>query len=42
VDRGKRWRKGVGGCVYCKYCIYMYINEKVIPFETMSEKGEGA
>jgi hypothetical protein len=24
----RRWGKGVGGWILCKYCVHMYINEK--------------
>jgi hypothetical protein len=27
--------KGVGGWIQYKYCIYMYVNAKMIPVETV-------
>jgi hypothetical protein len=34
------WVKGVGGLIKCKYCIRMYVNEKMRPVETISGRGE--
>jgi hypothetical protein len=30
-----------GGWIYCKYCVYMYVNEKIIPVETIPGMAEG-
>jgi hypothetical protein len=37
----ERWRgKGVGGVIWCKHCVHMYVNVKVIPVETVPGMGE--
>jgi hypothetical protein len=28
--KGRWWGKGVGGCIWCKYHIHMYVNAKMI------------
>jgi hypothetical protein len=38
----ERWQgKGVGGGIWCKICVRMYINEKLISVETVPEIGGG-
>jgi hypothetical protein len=42
VGEGRRWRKGIGRQIWCKYCVHMYVNGKMIPIETipgMEEEG---
>jgi hypothetical protein len=34
------WGKGVGGWIWCKYCVYMYVNGKMRPVETFQELEE--
>jgi hypothetical protein len=34
------WSKGVEGLIWCKYCVHMYVNGKMIPVETIPEMGE--
>jgi hypothetical protein len=29
------WGKGVGGWIWCKYCVHMYVNVKMRPVETV-------
>jgi hypothetical protein len=37
---GRRmWKKGVGGQIWCKYCIYMYVNGRMKTIETIPEMG---
>jgi hypothetical protein len=41
---GGRWQgKGVGGWIWCKKCVHMNVNEKIIPVEALpgSEGGGG-
>jgi hypothetical protein len=33
--------KGVGGRIWCKYCVHMYVNTKMIPVETILGMGLG-
>jgi hypothetical protein len=33
--KGKRWGKGVGGCIWCKYCVHIYVNGKMKPVQTI-------
>jgi hypothetical protein len=40
VGGARRWKKGEGGRRWCKYCVHMYVNGKMIPFETIPEMGE--
>jgi hypothetical protein len=35
----ERGGKGVGGRIWCKYFIHIYVIEKLIPFETISGMG---
>jgi hypothetical protein len=35
-----RWRKGVGGQIWCKYCVHRYENGKMRPVETIPGTGE--
>jgi hypothetical protein len=32
--------KGVGGLMWCKYCVHMYVNGKMRPVETIPGLGE--
>jgi hypothetical protein len=41
VWRGRRWRKDVGGQIWCKYCVHMYVNGKLIPVKTLLWMGRG-
>jgi hypothetical protein len=34
-------RKGVGGSIWCKCCVHMYVNAKMIPVETVPGSGGG-
>jgi hypothetical protein len=34
------WGKGTGGRIWCKYCVYMYVNGKMRPVETIPGMGE--
>jgi hypothetical protein len=34
-------RKGIGGCIPCKYCRHLNINAKMICIETIPGIGEG-
>jgi hypothetical protein len=38
---GRRWGKGVGVWIYCKYCVHMYVNGKMGPVETIPGMGGG-
>jgi hypothetical protein len=46
VGGERRWRKGMGGWMWCKYCAHMYANGKMVPVETVpwmvcgGDKGE--
>jgi hypothetical protein len=31
--------KGIGRCIWCKYCIHEYVNDKMIPVETIPGVG---
>jgi hypothetical protein len=33
--------KYLGGWIWCKYCIYIYVNAKMIPVETILGIGGG-
>jgi hypothetical protein len=35
----RRWGKGVGGGIWCKYCVHMYENAKMRPVETIPGMG---
>jgi hypothetical protein len=35
------WEEGVGRCIWCKYCVHVYVNVKMIPVETVPGMGEG-
>jgi hypothetical protein len=35
------WGKGVGGQIWCKYGIHMYVNGKTKPVETIPGVGWG-
>jgi hypothetical protein len=35
VGGGRRWGKDVGGGIWCKYCVYMYVNGKMKSVETI-------
>jgi hypothetical protein len=41
VGGGRRWGKAVGGLIWCKYCVHMYVNGKMIPVETIPGMREG-
>jgi hypothetical protein len=38
---GRILGKGVTGCIWCKYYIYMYVNGKMRPVKTIPGMGEG-
>jgi hypothetical protein len=38
---GRRWGKGVEGRMWCKYCVHMYVNGKMISAETLAGMGRG-
>jgi hypothetical protein len=38
---GRMWVKGVGGRIWYKYCVYMYVNGKMRPVETIPGMGGG-
>jgi hypothetical protein len=40
VGEGRRWGKGVGGKIMCKYCVHMYVNGKMMPVKLFQEWGE--
>jgi hypothetical protein len=43
LGEGRMWEKDVGGWIWCKYYVHMYVNRKMIPVETvprMREAGE--
>jgi hypothetical protein len=33
--------KGVGGWIWCKYCVHLYVNGKMRHVETVPGMGEG-
>jgi hypothetical protein len=33
------WRKGVAGWIWYKYCVHIYVNGKMIPFESIPGMG---
>jgi hypothetical protein len=35
VGGGMFWGKGIGRWIWCKKCIHMYVNAKMIPAETI-------
>jgi hypothetical protein len=35
VGSGKKWGKGEGGWICCKYCVHMYVNGEMRPVETI-------
>jgi hypothetical protein len=37
----RRWRSGKGQQIWCKYCVHMYVNGKMIPVETIPGMGGG-
>jgi hypothetical protein len=37
-EGGYNW-KGIGGWIWCKYSVCIYVNGKMRPFETIPEKG---
>jgi hypothetical protein len=37
--KGRWWGKGRGECIWCKYCVYMYVNGKMIPMKLFQEWG---
>jgi hypothetical protein len=39
VGGGRRWGNGEGGRIWCKYCVHMYVNGKMISVETISGMG---
>jgi hypothetical protein len=44
VGGGRMRGEGMGGGIWCKYCVHMYINGKMRPVETapgMVGKGKG-
>jgi hypothetical protein len=41
VEGGKWLRKGVGGRIWCKYCVHIYVNGKMIPTETIPRMARG-
>jgi hypothetical protein len=41
VGRERMWWKGVGGWIWCKYCVHMYVNGEMRPIETLPGMGEG-
>jgi hypothetical protein len=42
VEGSRRWGKGVGGLIQCKYCANMYVNGKMRPVEMIPGMGGGA
>jgi hypothetical protein len=36
---GRRWGKDARGRIWCKYCVHMYVNGKMIPVETVLGMG---
>jgi hypothetical protein len=41
VGEGRWLEKGIGGRIWCKYCVHMYVNIKIIPAETVPGIGRG-
>jgi hypothetical protein len=39
VGGERRRGKGIGGQIWCKYCLHMYVNGKMIPVETIPGMG---
>jgi hypothetical protein len=39
VGAERRWGKRVGGCLWCQYCVHMYVNGKMRPVETIPGMG---
>jgi hypothetical protein len=40
-SRGRMCGKGIGGWMWCKYCVHMCVNGKITPADTTSGMGEG-
>jgi hypothetical protein len=40
VGGGRMWGEGVGEWIWCKYCIHMYVNEKMKPVKLFQEWGK--
>jgi hypothetical protein len=41
VGGGRIRVKGMGGLIWCKYCVYMHTNGKMRSIETISRLGGG-
>jgi hypothetical protein len=41
VGEKRRWRKGVGQWIWCKFCVHMYVKGKMILVETIPGMGGG-
>jgi hypothetical protein len=41
VGGGRMWGKGVGGWIWCKYYVHMYVNGKMRTVESILGTGEG-
>jgi hypothetical protein len=39
--REKWWGKRMGGCIWCKKFVHLYVIAKMIPAETIPENREG-
>jgi hypothetical protein len=35
LEGEKGWGKGDGGRIWCKYCVYMHVNGKMVPVENI-------
>jgi hypothetical protein len=35
VGERRLWGKGIGGWIWCKYCVHMYVSRKMRPIETI-------
>jgi hypothetical protein len=40
-EGGGSGKKGMGGWIWYKYCVHMYVNGKMIPVETIPGMGKG-
>jgi hypothetical protein len=40
VGGGKRWGNSEGGWMWCKYCVHLHVNGKLISVETVPGMGE--
>jgi hypothetical protein len=43
-SRGRMWIEGVGGQIWCKYCVHMYVNGKIRLlklFQEWEKRGKG-